>query len=53
MGLLRKAVEERKRHYIQKLLAAGLYQTDVHLYEMTLTELEQIYYVCCGDNTGG
>ncbi|MFB9761574.1 MULTISPECIES: Fur-regulated basic protein FbpA [Bacillaceae] len=43
-NLLRKAVERQKRFYIERLLEAGIYKkSNVHLYEMTLSDLKQVY----------
>jgi hypothetical protein len=43
-NLLRKIIERQKQFYIEKLLEAGIYKTtDGHLYEKTLSELEQVY----------
>ncbi len=42
--MLRKIIERQKQFYIEKLLEAGVYKAaDGHLYEKTLSELEQVY----------
>lgn len=41
---LRKAIETRKQFIIQKLLQTNIYKIrHKHLYELTLTELEEEY----------
>jgi hypothetical protein len=41
---MRYALEKAKEFYIQKLLNLGIYkQTDLQLYQLTLTEMEAIY----------
>jgi hypothetical protein len=43
-NFLRSEVERLKKHYINKLLDFGIYKTDdQQLYELTLTDLEEIY----------
>jgi hypothetical protein len=44
MGELRKQVEARKEKLIKKLINIGIYKSeDKHLFELTLTDIEQIY----------
>ncbi|MFC0469136.1 Fur-regulated basic protein FbpA [Halalkalibacter kiskunsagensis] len=44
MGELRKQVEARKEKLIKKLINLGIYKSeDKHLFELTLTDIEQIY----------
>lgn len=43
MNKLREAVENEKQYYIKKLLEMGVYKTDQHLYELTLSELKTQY----------
>ncbi len=44
MGELRKQVEARKEKLIKKLINVGIYKSeDKHLFELTLTDIEQIY----------
>jgi hypothetical protein len=42
-NVLRKAVEQEKQAYIERLLAAGVYKKMDNLYEMTLSDLKQVY----------
>jgi hypothetical protein len=43
-NLLRKIIESKKKFYIERLIDAQIYRTsDVQVYEMTLSELEQVY----------
>lgn len=43
-NLLRKAVQLQKQNLINKLLKSGIYKkNDKHLYELTLSELENEY----------
>ncbi|WP_191565495.1 Fur-regulated basic protein FbpA [Metabacillus idriensis] len=40
--IIRQAIEKRKSHLISKLLSNGIYKkNDLHLFELTLTELEE------------
>lgn len=41
-NMIRQAIEKRKKHLIGKLLSNGIYKkNDLHLFELTLTELEE------------
>ncbi|TDL80412.1 Fur-regulated basic protein FbpA [Peribacillus frigoritolerans] len=41
-NMIRQAIEKRKKHLISKLLSNGIYKkNDLHLFELTLTELEE------------
>ncbi|WP_085524509.1 Fur-regulated basic protein FbpA [Tuberibacillus sp. Marseille-P3662] len=40
---LREAIEKKKQFYIDRLLHLGVYKTNHQLYELTLSELEQLY----------
>jgi Fur-regulated basic protein A len=41
---LREAVEKKKQFYMKRLLEAGIYkESDLRLYQLTLSELKQIY----------
>jgi hypothetical protein len=41
---LREAVEKQKQIYMKRMLEAGIYkESDLRLYQLTLSELEQIY----------
>lgn len=43
-NLLRKAVQLKKKHLINKLIKQGIYKkNNKHLYELTLNELEKEY----------
>lgn len=43
-NLMRQAIEKRKIHLITELLSHGIYKkNDQHLFELTLTELEEEY----------
>ncbi|HZG59517.1 MAG TPA: Fur-regulated basic protein FbpA [Anoxybacillus sp.] len=40
----REAVEKKKQIYMKRILKAGIYkESDLRLYQLTLSELEQIY----------
>ncbi|MGG4268339.1 Fur-regulated basic protein FbpA [Peribacillus simplex] len=42
--LLRKAIEKKRNFLINKLINEGVYKkNDVHLFELTLTDLEEEY----------
>lgn len=45
MGIyIRKAIEKRKHFLINKLIGLGFFKKDgIHLFELTLTELEEEY----------
>ncbi|MDT8863063.1 Fur-regulated basic protein FbpA [Alkalihalobacillus sp. MEB130] len=44
MGELRKQVQARKEKLIKKLINIGIYKSeDKHLFELTLTDIEQLY----------
>jgi hypothetical protein len=52
-NLLRNAVQLRKQHLINKLIKSGIYKkNDKHLYELTLSELEDEYKYIKIDNVG-
>jgi hypothetical protein len=41
---LREAVEKKKQIYMKRILEAGIYkESDLRLYQLTLSELKQIY----------
>ncbi|TDL83229.1 Fur-regulated basic protein FbpA [Peribacillus frigoritolerans] len=40
--IIRQAIEKRKSYLIRKLLSNGIYKkNELHLFELTLTELEE------------
>ncbi|EZP78920.1 hypothetical protein H839_03591 [Parageobacillus genomosp. 1] len=42
--LLREAIKKKKQFYMKRILEAGIYKkSDPRLYQLTLSELEQIY----------
>ncbi|TWD96390.1 Fur-regulated basic protein A [Neobacillus bataviensis] len=50
-NLLRKAVQTKRQFLINKLIQSGVYKkNNKHLYEWTLTELEQEYNTSISDN---
>ncbi|MEH7545514.1 MULTISPECIES: Fur-regulated basic protein FbpA [Bacillaceae] len=50
-NLLRKAVQTKRQFLINKLIQSGVYKkNNKHLYEWTLTELEQEYNASISDN---
>ena len=43
-NLLRKTIESKRNYLINKLINAGIYKKkDSHLFELTLTDLEEEY----------
>lgn len=52
-NILRHAVQLQKEHLIHKLIKSGIYKkNDKHLYELTLSELENEYKYVNKDNPG-
>lgn len=44
-NLLRKAVERKRNFLINKLISKGVYKkNDLHLFELTLSDLEEEYH---------
>jgi hypothetical protein len=49
----REAVEKKKQIYMKRILKAGIYkESDLRLYQLTLSELEQIYQSYQSKKTG-